>query len=185
SIGDRGLRHFTAQEIGRRLGISDAAVFRHLPSKQAIIRAAIDRLEQLLFEDFPPVDADPMVRLGKFFCRRAATAASQPGFARLMFCEDLGRAGEPEENERIQAFKQRSARFVRGCLEEARARGMLVPGIGTQEASFLIMGALMAFLFARHLAEADLTLRRDAEHLWKKLELVLRRDRRNRIRSRR
>jgi AcrR family transcriptional regulator len=176
-IGVRGLHHFTAREIGHSLGISDAAVFRHLPSKKAVIRAAIDRVEQLLFEGFPPDNADPMVRLGKFFCERARTVAGRPGFARLMFSEDLGYAGEPEDNERIQAFKQRSAAFVRSCLSEARALGALVPGIGTREASLLVMGALMAFLFAEHNPATDSNLRRDSERLWSALEVILSRNR--------
>ena len=176
-IGLHGLHHFTAKEIGRKLGISDAAVFRHLPSKKAVIRAAIDRVEQLLFEGFPPDDADPMARLGRFFCQRARTIAGRPGFARLMFSEDLAYVGEQQDCERIQGFKRRSAAFVRDCLSEARARDMLLAGIGAEEASLLVMGALMAFLFARPNAESDSKLRRDAERLWRTLEVVLFRNR--------
>jgi AcrR family transcriptional regulator len=176
-IGVHGLHHFTAKEIGRSLGISDAAVFRHLPSKKAVIRAAIGRVEQLLFEGFPPDDADPMTRLGKFFCQRARTVAGRPGFARLMFSEDLAYAGGPEDSERVQRFKRKSAAFVRSCLSEARARGMLLSGIGAHEASLLVMGALMAFLFARQNPETGSNIRRDSERLWRTLEVVLSRNR--------
>jgi AcrR family transcriptional regulator len=177
-IGLNGLHRFTAKEIGRSLGISDAAIFRHLPSKKAVIRAAIDRVEQLLFEGFPPDDVDPMTRLGKFFCQRARTIAGRPGFARLMFSEDLAYAGEPEDNERVQGFKRRSAAFVCGCLSEARARHTLPSGIGVHEASLLVMGALMAFLFASQTPETDSNLRRNSERLWRTLEVVLSQNRR-------
>jgi AcrR family transcriptional regulator len=173
-IAARGLREFTAKAIGRELGVTDAAVFRHLPTKKAIVQAAIGRVEELLFEGFPPAAEDPLMRLGLFFRHRARTVAGHAGVARLIFSEDLAHAGGPEENARILAFKQRSAAFVKGCLEEARRRGMLVPGVHVREGTLIVMGALMAFVFSGHGNGFEPGIARDSEALWNALEGFLR-----------
>jgi len=173
-IAARGLREFTAKAIGRELGVTDAAVFRHLPTKTAIVQAAIDRVEELLFEGFPPAAEDPLVRLGQFFCRRAETVAGHAGIARLIFSEDLAHAGGPEENARVVAFKQRSAAFVGECLMEARRRGLLAPGVHPREGALIVMGTLMAFVFSAHGNGSRTNIDRDAEVLWNTLEAFLR-----------
>jgi AcrR family transcriptional regulator len=53
-IAAEGLGHFTALAIAREVGLTDGALFRHFPTKDAIVDAAIDRFEELLFEGFCP-----------------------------------------------------------------------------------------------------------------------------------
>src|SRR5512147_3249009 len=78
-ISAEGLGHFTALAIAREVGLTDGALFRHFASKEAIVDAAIDRVEELLFEGFPPEGEDPVERLGAFFARRVAVIRAQPG----------------------------------------------------------------------------------------------------------
>ena len=53
-IAGEGLRKFTAVAIAREIGTTDGNVFRHFPSKQAIVLAAVDRVEEILFGDLRP-----------------------------------------------------------------------------------------------------------------------------------
>ncbi len=173
-IAARGLREFTAKAIGRELGVTDAAVFRHLPTKKDIVRAAIDRVEELLSEDFPAAGEDPLARLGQFFCHRAETVAGHAGVARLIFSEDLAHAGGPEENARVVRFKQRSAAFVNECLREARRRGMLASGVDPRQGALIVMGTLMALVFSSHGDGLRTNIARDVGALWNTLEAFLR-----------
>ena len=71
-IAERGLGRFTIQAIAAEIGVTDATLFRHFASKEDIVLAALDRVEERLFEGFPPEDADPLVRLERFFRFRAS-----------------------------------------------------------------------------------------------------------------
>jgi AcrR family transcriptional regulator len=154
-IAEQGLGRFTAMAVARETGLSDGALFRHFASMEDIVLAAIDRVEEILFEDFPPAAPDPLERLGAFFLRRVAAIAAHPGVARLVVSEDLARAAPPAGVRRVAAFRQRSAGFVGECLAEAAARRLLGPGVRPAEARVVVFGALMALAHAPHLAAAS------------------------------
>lgn len=175
-IAEQGLGRFTALAIARETGLSDGALFRHFASKEEIVLAAIDRVEEILFEDFPPAAADPVERLGQFFLRRVAAIAAHPGVARLVVSEDLARAAPPAGVRRVAAFRQRSSGFVGECLEEAAARRLLGPGVRAAEARVVVYGALMALAHAPHLSvPPGSTPGRLAREVWGTLEQWLRR----------
>ena len=46
-IAERGYNGFSLRDLGRRVGISHPAVVYHFPSKEAILRSAIQRHEEM------------------------------------------------------------------------------------------------------------------------------------------
>ncbi len=174
-IAEQGLGRFTAMAIARETGLSDGALFRHFASKEDIVLAAIDRVEEILFEAFPPAEDDPVERLGAFFLRRVAVITENPGVARLVVSEDLARAAPPAGVERVAAFRRRSSSFVVECLKEAAARGLLAPGVRPAEARVVVFGSLMALAHAPALAVDGVAPARLAASVWGTLEGWLRR----------
>lgn len=167
-IAADGLGRFTALAIAREVGVSDAALFRHFASKDAIVDAAVDRLEELLFEGFPPPGDDPLERLGAFFRRRVEVIRSSPGSSRIVATDELARAGSLRAAARVASFRARSQGFVRECLAGAARRRLLAPGLGVEEAAVVVVGALLALA---HAQTAPPTL---APGVWRTLELFLR-----------
>jgi AcrR family transcriptional regulator len=172
-IAEDGLGRFTVLAIAREVGVSDAALFRHFRSKEEIVDAAIDRVEERLFEGFPPVAEDPVERLGLFFRRRVEIIRAHPGISRLVATEELAKAGAADAMERCAEFRRRSTSFVRSCLAEADERGLLAPGLGAEEASVVVLGSLLA------LAHTTTAPRREvvatvAPRVWGALESFLR-----------
>jgi AcrR family transcriptional regulator len=174
-IAEQGLARFTSLAIAREVGVTDAALFRHFATKEDIVLAVIDRVEEILFTGFPPVGADPIERLGQFFRRRIEVIRERPGVARLVGSEQLSQAAPPEGVARVAEFRRRSQAFVHTSIVEAHRQGLLTEGIGPEEATVLVLGALMA------LAHAPPPLRPSAqlpERVWAVLERVLRRTKR-------
>jgi AcrR family transcriptional regulator len=175
-IAEQGLRKFTARAIAREVGVSDAALYRHFPSTRAIVHAAIERVQEVLFEGFPPADPDPLERLGRFFRQRASAVAGHPGIARLMFSEDLAHAAAPEGGARVAEMKRRSVGFVLACLEEARRRRLLVVGLAPRDAAVVVTGSLMALLHAGRGTAGSEAAEQAAQRVWRTLEHLLRRE---------
>lgn len=172
-IATQGLGRFTALAMAREVGLTDAALFRHFPSKEAIVDAAIDRVEELLFEDFPPRADDPVERLGAFFRRRVAVIREHPGVSSLVATEELAKAGSPEGVRRVAAFRRRSTELVRSCLAEAGRRRLLAPGLGAEEAGVVVLGALLALAHSR-LVPGRQAISTLAPRVWSALESFLR-----------
>jgi AcrR family transcriptional regulator len=171
-IADQGLARFTSKAIAREVGVSDAALFRHFATKEDIVLAAIDRVEEILFADFPPAEANPIDRLGLFFRRRIQVIRENPGVARLVGSEQLSQAAPPDGVVRVAGFRERSQAFVRACLAEAHRDGLLADGVGPEEATVLVLGALLALAHGGPGIRPRATL---PERVWDALERVLRR----------
>lgn len=168
-----GLGRFTSLAIAREVGVSDAALFRHFPSKDAIVDAAIDRVEEILFDGFPPRADDPIDRLGAFFRRRVEAVRSHPGVSRLVATDELAKAGSAAAAERVAGFRRRSAGFVRGCLAEAERRRLLAPGVHVEEASLIVLGSLLALAHASTAPPAG-AIPAIAPRVWTALDSFLR-----------
>ena len=173
-IAREGLGRFTSLAIAREVGLTDGALFRHFASKDAIVDAAIDRVEELLFAGFPPRAADPVARLGEFFRQRVSVLLEHPGISSLVATDELAKAGSAQGARRVLEFRRRSADFVRACLVEAERAGRLVPGVGAEEAAVVVLGALAALAHSTaapwRASSAEL-----APRVWSALESFLRR----------
>lgn len=171
-IAGEGVGRFTAVAVAREVGVSDAALFRHFASMGDIVLAAIDRVEEILFEGFPPAGADPLDRLGAFFRHRVEVIRANPGVARLVGSEALAQVAPPEGVARVEGFRRRSRDFVRRALADADRAGLLAAGVGVEEAAVLVLGALLALAHGGADARATGAL---AARTWTALERLLRR----------
>lgn len=168
-----GLGRFTSLAIAREVGVSDAALFRHFRSKDAIVDAAIGRVEEILFEGFPPQAENPIDRLGAFFRRRVEVIRANPGVSRLVATDELAKAGSAAAAERVAGFRRRSTDFVRACLDEAETGGLLAPGLHAEEAAVVVLGALLALAHATT-APPVAAIPAIAPRVWSALESFLR-----------
>lgn len=171
TVAEEGLSGFTAVGIARRVGVSDAALFRHFATKHDIVLAAIDRVEELLFPPHPPLAGPPLERLGRFFRHRAATLARHPGVARLLLSEVLEQVAPAEGVRRIAEFKHRTVHHIRACLAEAQAAGELAPSHTVDTATVVVLGAVLALVQAGSILAGSAEFRADA--VWAALEACL------------
>lgn len=151
-IAQQGLRRFTAATIAREVGISDGTLFRHFPDKDAIVVAALDHAEALLFEGFPPQHPDPIERLGLFFHQRLALVKANPAIVRLAMSDQLAQAAGGLGAERVANWKARSADFIRACLVEAKAQGQLRAGVSTGALCLVVLSSILSLGLAGSLA---------------------------------
>lgn len=145
-IAEEGLGRFTTRAIAAEVGITDGNLFRHFASKEEIVLAALDRIEERLFEGFPPEDPDPLLRLERFFRARAALVAANPVIARLAFSDELPHAAGERGAVQVRRWKDRSLDFVVSCVEEAAAQGRIPRGLPAREIGVMILGSLIALV---------------------------------------
>lgn len=169
-LASRGTHRLTAMEIGQAIGVSDAAVFRHFRTKDAIVAAAIDRFEELLRGDIVHEGADPVARLGAFFVRRIHKAREHPEILRLAFDDRLAEIAGPEGLARVRQVIGGSIAFVRGCIEEAQKKRLVAADVPPDVLVWTVVGCLRGAASATPAQGAP-----SPEAVWADLEKVLRR----------
>ncbi len=172
-IAEEGLGGFTTAAIGKLVGLTSGSLFRHFPSKQAIVRAAIARADELLFAAFPPQGGNPLDRLGAFFRQRVRLVAKNPGIARVVFSEQLAQAAGDKGRTAVGAIKQRSLEFIRECVTQAADEGLLVEGLDVEAVVTLVSGAALAIVFTEAPTGRELPGEERAERVWSTLQALL------------
>ena len=168
-IAERGLGRFTTQAIAAEIGVTDATLFRHFASKEDIVLAALDRVEERLFAGFPPEDPDPLVRLERFFRFRASLVGANPVIARLAFSEELPHAAGPRGAQQVESWKQRSLDFIVSCVDEAAAQGRIPRGLPVREVGVMVLGTLIALVRFGELAVGPAA----ADRAWSVIERMI------------
>jgi AcrR family transcriptional regulator len=172
-IAEKGLSGFTTRSISQEVGLAEGTIFRHFENKEDIVRAAIDLLEDMLEEDLSVArEGDPVQRLGRFVRRRVQLITENPGVMRILFSDELARAGAAEDVVRIQRLKQRARSFIRECIQDAAAAGSLRLGLSSGLLPLIVQGAVMAVLFGANKDDSG-SPPVSAESLWQTLEELI------------
>lgn len=165
-IAEQGVSRFTTAAIAHAVGITEGAIFRHFDSKEAIVLAAIDRIEEL-FEIDAPVDvADPIERLRRFVEHRVSIVREYGGIPRLVFSDELSLAAGEAGSQKVQAIRKRALTFIQRCLSDAIAAGALPSSLDVEAAALVVQGTIMAMVHGR-------SPRASVERVWEVLRAAL------------
>jgi AcrR family transcriptional regulator len=67
------------ERLGREVGVTSGALFRHFPSRTAMLNEAAARAVAVLETTFPPVDLPPLERPRRLVAARSGLAAAHAG----------------------------------------------------------------------------------------------------------
>ena len=144
-LTSEGARQFTAERLGKAVGITGGTIFRHFGSMDEILDGIVDRIEEIVFADFPPEDDSPIEQLRLFFEQRTLVISKHPEISKLLLTGTLIPSGcSTTREKRLREFKQRSRKFVIKCLKKAQEDGLLAESISHEEGTFLVLGAIYA-----------------------------------------
>jgi len=175
-IAESGLGRFTTSAIAEAVGVTNGAIFRHFPSKEAIVSAAIDRAEEVLFGDEEEVGGDPIARLGEFVRRRVRVVRDNPGITRIVFSNALAQAAGADGAARVQGFKRRTVAHIEACLAEASEQGLLREGVPLEHLVLIIQGTVLGLVFLSETADSEAPGADPADAVWSSLESMIRRE---------
>lgn len=172
-IAESGLGRFTAAEIAKEVGISDGGLFRHFPNKEAIVMAAIERADELLFAQLPG-HSDPLIRLREFFFQRVSQLQGRAGIARILFSDQLAQAAGPAGVMKVNEIKQRSFAFIHACLTEARKSGLLREESALEDFIMILQGTALGFVFLGSVRSMEAFDKGRLNRVWSLLEGLIR-----------
>jgi AcrR family transcriptional regulator len=140
-----GSRQFTADRLGAEVGLASGSIFRHFSSMEEILDCVVDRIEEIIFADFPLRADNPLESLRLFFEARVQAIVKHPEVSKLLLTSILIPNGNNSDREsRLTEFKLRSRHFVIDRLKQAKADGLLSRDISHEESSVLVLGAIYA-----------------------------------------
>ncbi len=142
--GREGIAALTMERLGSEVGLTSGALFRHFPTRAAMLNEAARSAVALLEATLPPASLPPLERLQRFLAARSALAAQHPGLPQLVFSEQFGKALPPKGARALRGVVLRTRDFLAEALAEAGRRGELRDDLPPEELALVVLGSLLA-----------------------------------------
>ncbi|MEW5754942.1 MAG: nucleoid occlusion factor SlmA [Pseudomonadota bacterium] len=135
--GDR----ITTAGLARAVGVSEAALYRHFPSKARMFEGLIDFAEETVFGLIGRIQddiKDPIDRCEKILTVLLGFSARNPGITRILMGDAI--IGENERlHKRINQFFERLETQLKQILREGELHGTLPGGTGLPSTANLLI----------------------------------------------
>jgi len=171
--GREGIDALTMDRLGREVGVTSGALFRHFPSRAAMLNEAAERAVALLESTFPAAELPPLERLRQFVIARSRLAALHAGIPQLVLSEQFGKALPPKGARAIRGAVLRTRDFVAQTLREAAARGEVRRDIPADDLALTVIGVLFARALFAALDDGGGSAQRGVHGVWSHLLRVV------------
>jgi len=165
---ERGPEAITTQAIADRMGVTQGAIFRHFPDKEAIWLAVFAWVRESLGAVFAAAmdQADtPLARIEAAFLAHVAFVAANPGVPRIMFHE-LQYPGDSPVRAEVRAMITSYRKRLASLFAEAKAAGELPADLDAALAPVLFIGAVQGLVIQSALAGDEGGMTRRARQLF-------------------
>ncbi|MCI2395707.1 TetR/AcrR family transcriptional regulator [Aliiroseovarius sediminis] len=158
----------TTAAIAKHMHLTQGALFRHFPNKEAIWQAVMQWVAKRLIAriDKAAEGLDtPLDAMQAMFLAHVAFVSEHPGAPRMLFGELQGMKQTPAKRLAREMMKQYGARLNRH-IEAGKARGELAEDLDSQAAATLFIGTIQG-LVMQSLMSGDMEkMRADAPRVF-------------------
>lgn len=165
---ERDPGEITTAAIASHMKLTQGALFRHFPSKDAIWEAVMEWVAERLLarvDRAAAQAASPLAALQAIFLAHADFVAEHPGVPRMLFGE-LQRAEATPAKRLARALLERYGERIRGRLEAGKAAGEVSAALDIDAGVILFVGSLQGLIMQSMLAGDLLRIRRDAPRVF-------------------
>lgn len=145
---ERNPAEITTTDIAKAMNLTQGALFRHFPSKEAIRLAVIEWIEtQLMARLADALAAAPNLLGGleAMFLAHVRFTRQFPGAPRLVFAELQQPASSPVR-ERVQGVMQAYRQMLAEILVQAKTAHLISADVDVQAAAALFLGAIQGLV---------------------------------------
>ncbi|MCC6916850.1 TetR/AcrR family transcriptional regulator [Nitrosomonas sp.] len=154
----------TTAAIARHMNLTQGALFRHFPNKEAIWEAVmkwvVEHLLQRIDHSVQGITS-PLAAMEAMFMSHIEFVADYPGVPRMMFGE-LQRAEATPAKQLVQLLIRRYGERLQRLIENGKACGELSPFLDSEAATMLFIGTIQGLVMQSMLAGEVAHIRRDA-----------------------
>lgn len=158
----------TTAAIAEHMQVTQGALFRHFPSKDAIWEATMGWVAERLLSRIDRAAkgiASPLAAMEAMFMSHVEFVVAHPGVPRMMFGE-LQRAELTPAKRMAQTLIQRYGERLHGLMAQAKACGELPPELDNEAAATLFIGTIQGLVMQSLLAGDVTRIRRDAPRVF-------------------
>jgi len=167
-VARHGLRRLNMAQVARVVGVVPSALYRHFPSKDAILDTVMGLVRERLLENVRAVTdaaSDPFEQLRLLLKRHVQFIAEHEALPRIIFSEQVyeGRPGRRRAVFRtIQAYLEKVADIVRKGQTDGRIR----KDVDASTVAVMFLGLIQPAAILFHMSEGQFDVTGHTERAW-------------------
>jgi len=165
---DASPAQITTAAIAEAVGVTQGAVFKHFPTKEAIWLAAMKWVrEQLLASLTQAAESQPspMDALGAVFRAHVDFVVRHPGVPRFIFHE-LQQPSDSAAKQEVRGVLQAYRKLLLGILKQAERQNVVAPELDREAAATLFVGIVQGLVMQAMLSGKPALMRGQAERVF-------------------
>lgn len=158
----------TTTAIAKHMGVTQGALFKHFPTKDAILQAVMEFVaNRLLFrvDKAARAASTPVTAIEAIFMTHVEFVVENPGVPRMMFGE-LQHAKLTAPKRMAQTLIRRYGERLHAIIEEGKTAGELSASLDTGAAATLFIGTIQGLVMQSMLAGDVELVRKDAPRVF-------------------
>lgn len=158
----------TTADIAAAIGVTQGALFKHFPTKDAIWQAVMRWVREALLARLQAVAeaaSSPLEALGAMFRAHVVFVMTHPGVPRLIFHELQQAADSPAKTE-VRAVLQGYRKLLLGVLNRAVAQEQIPADTDTDAAATSFIGLLQGLVMQSMLTDSPSGMHQPAERVF-------------------
>ena len=151
----------TTAAIAKHMNLTQGAVFRHFPNKEAIWKAVMSWVAERLLARIDlaaNTAATPLAALESMFVTHMEFVFAHPGVPRMLFGE-LQRAEDTAAKRMARTLLKKYSERLEEIIELGKAAGEIDAGVNTEDAATLFIGTVQGLVMQTLLAGKSASMR--------------------------
>ncbi len=160
---ERSPEQITTAAIAEKMKLTQGALFRHFPSKEALWEAVMKWVNETLMSavDQAVAGESAVADLERMFMAHIGFVSRHPGVPRMLFAE-LQRPEDTPAKKVARALLQRYGQRVTNLLEKGIGEGCIDPGLDVQMASGMFIGLVQGLVMQSLLGGSQSSMQDEA-----------------------
>jgi len=141
-IYNEGFGNLTMRNIAEKIGISEAAIYRHFKNKEEVVSRLADMvLTENKFWQMEIGDSDPFKLLEEIMIKQLEILKQNPYLTAILFQEEIFNE-YPEIKERFSKSREKNEKKIKEIIERGKQEGIIAPEIDPDTIAIFYMGSL-------------------------------------------
>jgi AcrR family transcriptional regulator len=168
-VARHGLRALNVAALAKGVGVVPSAIYRHYPSKEAVLDAVLKVIAHRLFANVQAVRqefADRLEGLKQLLQRHIEMVLSNQGIPRMIFSEEIF-SGQPARRRRVYQMIQEYLERVVEMIREGQRQGRISPDLPAETVAMMFLGVVQSASILRLMSDGQFDATKYRESAWR------------------
>jgi AcrR family transcriptional regulator len=167
-VATSGVRRLSMAAVARRVGLVPSGIYRHFRSKDQILAAVLDLIEQRLLANVQAArdeTPEPLERLRSVLMRHIRFIREGRAIPQIIFSDDV-HSGDPARKSRVEGIVAAYLAALRQFVEEGQRQGSIRRELDPETVALGLIGIVVPAGVLWHLTDGRFDVTRHAHRAW-------------------